>query len=635
MCGIAGVLRFDRRSPSRHALEAMGGRLRHRGPDGLGFYAPDDQPVGLAHTRLSVIDLATGDQPMFGGGKRHVLIFNGEIYNFRELRPKLERQGHSFRTTSDTEVILAAYAEWGEDFVDHVDGMFAIAIWDSERQRLVLARDRVGKKPLFLYRDDRILAFASEIKALLELPEVTATLDPSAIPLYLTFGYVPTPRTFYSEIVKLEPATVMSVGVDGSTRKRCYWSVRFGVASSTMTDATATLRLQELMNAAVERRMVADVPLGAFLSGGLDSNIVVALMSRMSDRPVKTFSIGFGDAEYDETAVARRAAAHYGADHTEFIVEPDAMDLYDELVAAYDEPFGDSSALPTSIVSKLARSNVTVALTGDGGDELFAGYLRLHAAALSEHVPRVVRRGGRALSSLIPSNGSSRGLAARAARYLRAASDPLAQRYLRWVGVLPEEAGTLLRPEVMAAHFDPGAAVASFDQILGEGRSASPLGRLMTLNFHTYLLDDLLVKADRCSMLHALELRSPFLDTELIEFAAALPERLLFRRGVTKRILRESFADMLPPEVVAQAKKGFGVPLDRWFRTRWRGLLAERLLQKDSALMEWLDPTAVRRVVDEHLSGSRNRGQQLWALLTLDCWLEANRARRTAVPAIV
>jgi asparagine synthase (glutamine-hydrolysing) len=618
MCGIAGILRFDGGQPA--PLAGATRCLAHRGPDGSGVYAPRNQPVALAHTRLSVIDLDTGDQPMLTIDGAVAIVYNGEIYNFRELRKELAARGHAFRTRSDTETILLSYLEWGEACVERLDGMFAFALWDVRNQSLLLARDRVGKKPLFVYRDDRQLVFGSELKAVLAVEGVDARLDPAAFPLYLTYGYVPTPRTFYQNISKLPPAVALTAHPDGTTTERRYWDVHFGQTMQHGSVVEAAAALRPILRTAVQHRMVADVPVGAFLSGGLDSSIVVGLMSELSDRPVRTFSIGFaGDASYDETRYARMVANHFGTEHTEFVVEPDAFDIFDDLVTAYDEPFGDSSAIPTAIVSRLTRSRVTVALTGDGGDELFAGYARMHAAAASERIPALMRSAGGAMASMIPAGGSFRSLPARAARFLSAAAQPLPDRYVQWIGFFPE-VQSLLRRDVFTAGADRAATRSSFRDHL-DRHEYSTLGNVLTLNFRTYLLDDLLVKADRCSMMHSLELRSPFLDTALIEFAAGLPDRYRFKRGRTKYILRRAFDTFVPKAVIERSKMGFGVPIDLWFRTRWRPVTESRLLDPQSPLLAWLDAAAVAAVVNAHMSGRMNRGHQLWALLTLDGWL--------------
>lgn len=609
----------------------MTARLHHRGPDGRGVYSAESGALGLAHTRLKVIDLETGDQPMFCPRGRLVVVFNGEIYNFRELRAELAKLGHAFRTRSDTEVILAAYAEWGRDCVGRFEGMFAFALWDSKSRRLLLARDRAGKKPLFVYRDAKRVVFASELKAILAHPEVPAEIDPPALPLYLTYGYVPSPGTFYRGIRKLPPGTTVEVGLQGEWEERTYWEPSFDWPPLRIDRKEAARELRRLLVQAIRRRLIADVPLGAFLSGGIDSTIIVGLMTQLLDQPVRTFSIGFaGDPYFDETAIARETSRVFGTNHTEFVVEPQEVNLLDSLVEAYDEPFGDSSAIPTSIVAKLTRAEVTVALTGDGGDELFAGYYRLLAGSYAEALPVLARRLGAQLAGLLPSGNHPRDLRTRTRRFLRVAAEPLPERYLHWIGFFPDQVPDLLRPELRNALFDREATLASFTAILSADRGGSTLGRLLALNYRTYLLDDLLVKADRCSMMRSLEVRAPFLDTDLVQFASRLPDRLRARGRRTKYLLRHAFADLLPAHVLGRGKMGFGIPLDRWFRSSWRSTLEERLLQREARVYEWLEFEAVRRMIEEHQAGRSDRGHQLWALLTLASWMESGAAAGAA-----
>ncbi|MFC1791769.1 asparagine synthase (glutamine-hydrolyzing) [Gemmatimonadota bacterium] len=411
MCGIAGVLFVHPRKPTssqegrRGALGdwavRMASTLSHRGPDGSATWVSPDGRCGLAHTRLKVIDLDTGDQPMGNEDGSVQVVFNGEIYNFRELRTELEGAGHRFRTRSDTEVIVHGWEEWGEELPDRLDGMFALAAWDGARSQLFLARDRAGKKPLFLYEDDDRIAFASEMKALLALPGVDETLDPRAIPLYLAFGYIPTPGTFHQRIRKLPPATSLLLRPDGGRRQRTYWSLDW--TPKEVGPEAASSGLRELMTRAVEKRLTSDVPLGAFLSGGIDSTVVVGLMSRLMSEPVRTFSIGMADdPTYDETHFARMAAKRFNTQHTSFTMEAQEVSLLDELLDAYDEPFGDSSALPTHIVSRLTRGEVTVALTGDGGDEMFGGYPRFAGMMVADRMPGWMVGLGNALGRRLP-----------------------------------------------------------------------------------------------------------------------------------------------------------------------------------------------------------------------------------------
>ncbi len=623
MCGIAGVLYLGEERATRMEVERMAAALRHRGPDGTGTWVSACGRCALAHTRLSVIDLDTGSQPMGNEDGAVQVVFNGEIYNFRELRRTLEGLGHRFRTRSDTEVLVHGWEAWGEALPEHLDGMFAFAVWDEWAGTLFLARDRAGKKPLFLYRDHRRLAFASEIKALLTLEDVDDTLDPAGFPLYLAYGYVPTPGTFYRAIKKVEPATWLRTREGGEAEVGRYWALDW--TPRPVGEAEAVARVRDLLASAVERRLIADVPLGAFLSGGIDSTLVVGLMSRFMDRPVRTFSIGMADdPTYDETRFAALAAGRFSTEHTAFTVEANEVDLLDELVATYDEPFGDSSALPTYILSRLTRSNVTVALAGDGGDELFAGYARFLGMVLAERMPRWLVHAGDAVGRRLPHVRSFRHPFRRFSRYFEAAALPGEERLLRWIGFLPDRLNALLNHELVSLP-DRRRLTESFRRPWERWREATPLARTLAVNFETYLLDDLLVKADRNSMAHGLELRSPFLDTALMEFAASLPDEYKVRRGRLKYLLRRAFPDLLPDEIVRRPKMGFGIPLPLWLRTRWRPLVEARLRSRESALHPWLRAEGVHGLVEEHLAGVADHGHALWALLTLESWLRQGR----------
>jgi asparagine synthase (glutamine-hydrolysing) len=600
----------------------MTATLAHRGPDGEGVHL--DGPVGLGHRRLSIIDLSeAASEPMTNEDGSLWLVFNGEIYNFRELRRSLESR-HPFRSQGDGEVILHLYEEKGEAAVAELDGMFAFALWDARQRRLLLARDRTGKKPLYYHDGPGAFAFASEAKALLAHPSVPHERDTSALPLFLTYGYVPTPGTFYRGIRALPPAHTLAVTEAGTGAPQRYWRARFTSAGSGMGDAEAEERFLSLLQTAVERRLVADVPLGAFLSGGLDSSSVVALMARAAGSRVKTFTIGFaGGAEYDERAHARVVAERFATEHTEFVVEPKALDLVDRLVYHHDGPFGDSSAVPTYLLSELTRTRVTVALNGDGGDEVFAGYLRLYGGALSESVPRVAFSALSGLLSLLPEPRDRKHPLRFAKRFAEAGRLPLLERNLRWNAYFTDDLEALLRPE-LAAGLDRQALLVSFRSAYAAG-SGSTLARLLQLNFETYLLDDLLVKMDRMSMAHGLEARSPFLDTAVVEFGAALPDRLRMRFGKGKLLLRRAMRGILPPSILARGKMGFGAPLGAWFRSDLSGFVRERLLDPASPLYEYLRREAVEDVIERHGAARADLSARIWALLTLESWLRQEK----------
>jgi asparagine synthase (glutamine-hydrolysing) len=636
MCGICGEVTFEAGLPVRvETIVSMRDRIAHRGPDAQGVFISTDGRAGLGFRRLAIIDLsADANQPMASeGGAVHV-VFNGEIYNFRELRAGLEARGRRFRTRSDTEVLLHLYEERGPAFVDAIDGMFAIALWDASRGRLVLARDRAGKKPLFYFQDGHRIVFGSEIKALFAHPDVPAEVDQAAVPSYFQYGYVPHPATMYRGVRQVDPASVVTVDRDGDVRARVYWRLEYPDASAParIDYAVARDRVRELTTAAVSRRLVSDVPLGAFLSAGIDSTIVVGLMTRLTSAPVKTFTIGFeGDAAYDETDAARQVAARFKTDHTEFRVKPSAVQLIDRLIWHHDGPFGDSSAIPTYLLSELTRQHVTVVLTGDGGDELFAGYLRFRAALAAERLPRVAGAVLSAALGLMPSAPNERHVLARARRFARFMHLPLVERVSRWNSLFPDALSDLLHPDVIraAGANDPLAHVR--DE-LEAFRRFSPLGQLLAANFASYLPDDLLVKTDRCTMAHSLEARSPLLDTALAEYAATLPDTFKLSRGRSKAILRDAFADLIPADIDRRPKTGFGVPLDRWFRGELRDFVRDTLLPPSAKLSGYVRQDRVRQLIDDHLAGRTNAGHRLWALVCFERWLHLLPAWRAPAP---
>ncbi len=638
MCGIAGVLYRDGTPADAHVLQAMASQLRHRGPDGSGVRS--FQGAGLAHTRLAIIDLTdAAAQPLGSDDGKVWVTFNGEIYNFRELRAELEGKGHRFRSSGDTEVIVRLYEEEGPAAIPRLDGMFALAIWDDRRRQLLVARDRTGKKPLYVYDDGQKVVFASEIKAILAHPAIDDEPWLAAIPLYLTYGYVPTPMSCYRFIRKLPPASVQIFRHGGGdTGPQAFWDypvlsdARSGSYRVPRVDE-AELRIRELFFAAVKKRLVSDVPLGAFLSGGIDSSLVVAAMSRLSPGRVKTFSIGFkNQPEFDETSYARMVAERYGTDHTEFKVEPQSWDLVEKLAWHYDEPYGDSSAIPTYIVSKLSRGSVTVALTGDGGDELFAGYDRFFAAQLAEALPRPVAGLLWRTSQLVPSGRNTRTVLARGKRFLERASEPLEDRFRNWSSFfhLPE-LQDLLSPEL--AQFARRDLIGeSFDGELARTRDADLVNRLLYLNARTYLLDDLNVKMDRASMAASLEARAPFLDTDLMEYVFRLPGDYKLRGRTKKWILKRAFRDLLPEPIARRSKMGFGVPLGAWFRGELRDYLQDTLLSPSADIYPMLRREAVQRMFELHQSGQRDFGQQFWLLSMLDMWLRRRSAAKRTYP---
>ena len=624
MCGICGELTFDGAPVRAETIASMRDRLEHRGPDAQGVFVSDDRRVGLGFRRLAIIDLSPlGNQPMANEDGDVRVAFNGEIYNFQTLRARLVAKGHTFRSHSDTEVLVHLYEDVGPSFVDAIDGMFAIAVWDVKAGRLVLARDRAGKKPLFVYRDARRLVFGSEIKAIFGHPDVPIDVDESQIPAYFTYGYIPHPATFYRGVTQIDPAGVLVVGADGRTESRRYWNLQFPDAGDErpVSRDSARERVRELVTDAVARRLVSDVPLGAFLSAGIDSTIVVGVMSRLMNAPVKTFTIGFeGAPAFDETAAARQVAERFKTEHTEFRVKPSAVDLIDRLVWHHDGPFGDSSAIPTFLVSQLTRQHVTVVLTGDGGDELFAGYLRFQAALAAERLPQMARPLAEFGLSLLPDAPHERHVLARARRFVKFMHLPLAERLVRWNSIFQDDLPSLLLRD---GQLDPLAHLSS---VLAGCRGASPLNQLLALNYASYLADDLLVKTDRCTMANSLEARCPLLDTALTEYAASLPDAFKLDGRRSKAILREAFADLIPADIDRRPKTGFGVPLDGWFRGELREYVRDVLLSPSAASRVVLKSDAVSKLVAAHQQGRANVGHRLWTLVCFERWLQQLRS---------
>jgi asparagine synthase (glutamine-hydrolysing) len=629
MCGICGELSLGASGPvSAEHVRAMRDLLVHRGPDSHGVFISLDGAAGLGFRRLRIIDLSeSANQPMPNEDASVHLVFNGEIYNFAGLRERLVAGGHRFRSHSDSEVIVHLYEDQGDRFVDELEGMFAIALWDARRRRLLLARDRAGKKPLFVYRDASRVAFASEIKAFFGHPEISLEANDEALPYYFIHGYVPRPETFYRRVSQIEPGTIVAISPDGRVDRRRYWKLRYPRAAEQQTLVTdrrdATGRVRSLVTQAVERRLISDVPVGAFLSGGIDSTIVVGLMAALTRAPVKTFSIGFdGDPEYDETRYARDVAERFATDHTEFLVTPSAIDLIDTLLWHHDGPFGDSSAIPTYLVSQLTRQHVTVVLTGDGGDELFAGYRRFHAALVADRLPASAGPLVSALLAPLPAAPNERHWLSRARRFAQSMALPPLERLTRWSGYFFEDLDELLASDFRQTQ-PPIDRLRYLRAELDELQRLSPLGSLLLANFDTYLPEDLLVKTDRMTMAASIEARAPLLDRELTEYAATLPDAWkLSRAGRTKLILRDAFADLIPPHINKRGKMGFGVPLDRWFRGALRPYVRDTLLGPGARCRVYLSTATLETLVRRHESGEANLGQQIWCLLAFERWLE-------------
>ena len=599
-------------------------RIRHRGPD-----QGSTDALGacvLGHQRLRVIDLEQGFQPVANETATVTAVFNGELYNFAELRRALAEDGHEVRGTGDTPVLPHLYEEHGPAFVEQLDGMFALALWDAPRGRLVLARDRLGKKPLVWARlPDGTLAFASELKALLALPDAPREPDLAALDAYLALQYVPGDRTGIKGIHRLPPGCVLIAEGDSERIER-YWEPR--LEERQLADDEWLELVRETVTGAVRKRLVADVPLGALLSGGIDSAIVVALMAQASSEPVRTFTVGFSDDAYDEREYARAVAERYDTRHTEIVLEPDAAETLPRLAAAFDEPLGDEAALPLYLICEAARREVTVALVGDGGDESFAGYERYAAMRLAERVPAPVAAvGARLLRGLPAGRAERRSTAFRAARFLEAASAPRAERYAELMQVLPlatrRDLWTDDARKELGALASPGLLL---------GRAPVPgIAGLQLLDVDTYLPGDLLPKSDIASMAHSLELRSPLLDHRVVELGLSLPDGLKLAGREGKQALRRAFAGDLPPVVAGRGKSGFGVPLALWFRTELREPARELLLGERARERGWFRPEAVERLLGEHERGRADHGHRLWTLVMLELWLRAHVEAPAAV----
>ncbi len=600
----------------------MASVINHRGPDDEGIYVKNN--VGLAHKRLSILDLSpAGHQPMNNEDGSIWIVFNGEIYNFLDLREELQKKGHTFRSRTDTETIIHLYEEKGVECVHDLRGMFAFAIWDENKKRLFCARDRAGKKPFVYAHTEDGLVFASEIKSLLRDPALKRNLDYSAIHHYLTYQYVPSPLSIFKDIKKLPPAHVLIYEGGDLTIKR-YWSLSYQKKLHLSSVGEYGEQFRDLFQEAVKIRLRSDVPLGAFLSGGIDSSLVVAVMSRLMNQPVKTFSIGFEEEGYDEVAFARIIAEKYETDHHEFTVKPDAVSILPQLVWHYNEPFADSSAIPTYYVSKMTRDFVTVALNGDGGDESFAGYERYVADKLADYyrrVPPFIREGIiRRVVDTLPHSTNRRNFFRRLKRFVKGISEPPERRYVRWICFFDNEMkGDLYTPSFK----DLNRELDSVDLTVKWYERADAeqfLDRTLFVDVMSYLPEDLLVKVDIASMAHSLEARSPFLDHKVMEFAALLPPNLKLRGMETKFLLKDTLSDIVPQEILQRKKMGFGVPLDVWFRNDLKEMAYDVLLDQKSIERGYFRKEYVLQMLDDHVSKRYDHSYRIWALLFLELW---------------
>lgn len=613
MCGISGASTFKESGVPAGVVRRINDAVRHRGPDDEGFFRDARGHVELGHRRLSIIDLTTGHQPVFNEDGRVAIVFNGEIYNYQELRADLEQKGHRFVTHSDTETIVHLYEEYGDACLDRLRGMFAFAIWDGRRDELFIARDRVGKKPIYYAHVNGTLYFASEIQALFTVPEIPRDLDYDAIDLFLTYSCIPSPRSIYTGIHKLPPAHALRFSAAGVSTTR-YWRPEYQ-PKLTIGYQEATEELRRLLTDAVRLRLISDVPLGAFLSGGVDSSAIVAIMSRLSDRPVKTFSIGFEDEGFNELPFAREVAAQYRTEHQEFMVAPDKLDVLAELVRHYGEPYGDSSAIPTWYLSRMTRTHVTVALNGDGGDELFGGYpwyRMIHTFnAAANPVVRAVARAGMVARAAMP-------------RQARRALELLAMDRPHQFQSLRSYQNGRDRTALYHADFRARLRVNAeaylcdlYDESLSSDYDAS-----FKADFLSYLPEDLMVKVDRASMAHGLECRSPLLDQELVEFASRLPPEWKIASGRSKSILKDAVGAWFPAGFVDRRKMGFSVPVGRWFKGELKSFIHDRLMHGPLSRIPLVRADALAAILREHNDGVRDHETSIWNLLMLSLWFE-------------
>jgi asparagine synthase (glutamine-hydrolysing) len=621
MCGIAGFVTQDDSRDARAARESLArmcGVIAHRGPDDEGLQVTGSAAIGMR--RLSIIDLEGGHQPMSGCNPETAIVFNGEIYNFRELKAELEARGHTFKTNSDTEAIVHAFEEYRVACVHHLRGMFAFAIWNARERELFMARDRAGKKPLYYAVTPRgTLIFGSELKSLREHPEFRGEINVEALDAYLTFGYVPDPLTIFRDVHKLPPGHTLTFK-DGRATVQQYWDFPYEQPQIDpfTTEEACIGELQNLLDEAVRLRLIADVPLGAFLSGGVDSSTVVGLMARHTDRPVKTFSIGFNEDSYNELKYARIAAKKFATEHHEFIVTPEICDVVDDLVWHFDEPFADSSAIPTYMVSKLAREDVKVVLSGDGGDELFAGYTRYAVDPRRSgfaRLPRMFRAGVmQPLGRNLPHRAWGR-------NYMHnVALDPL-DRYLEDISIFKRLNKASLYTSDLLSQLSGGNALVRFREIAAAARSDSGLDPLLYLDSKTYLPGDILTKVDRMSMAASLEARVPLLDHKLIEFVCTrIPASMKMKGLATKHIFKEAVRSLVPAEILDRPKQGFGVPIDQWINQQLRARLRDTLTEARTMQRGYVEPGYVNLLLDEHERGRRDHAMELWALFMLELW---------------
>jgi asparagine synthase (glutamine-hydrolysing) len=632
MCGICGTYQFSRgRAADGELLKQMNATLVHRGPDGGGIHL--DGAVGLAARRLAIIDLEHGDQPMLAADGQVCVVQNGEILNHLELRAGLEREGLRFRTRCDTEVLLHLYLRYGPDFVSQLRGMFALALWDRRAGRLLLARDRFGIKPLYYELGEGHLSFGSELKALLRQPSFSTGVDADALHSFLAFNSIPAPLTIYRAARKLPPGHLLICDGDGARVSR-YARPAPAPADRLRGESADELaaELGDRLEESVSAHLLSDVPVGVLLSGGVDSSVLAALAARVSPYRVSTFSIGFKERSFNELELARQVADRYGTDHHELVVSPHVAELLPKLAAAFDEPFADSSAIPTYLVSELAAQHVKVVLSGEGGDELFGGYETYSADQLALRVGGAAARLAPLVERLPSSNGRV-SLDYRAKRFVRASALPPLERHHGWKEIFsPAQRAELLRPDWRAAPADP---LDGWRQRFDETADAPLLARLQDIDLGIYLADDLLVKTDRMSMAHSLEARVPYLDPVVAELALALPSAMKVRGLSKKRLLRRTARGLIPREIVRARKRGFSIPAAAWLRGELEPLARELLAPERIRSQGFFEPAFVTGLLDEHVARRQDHSRQLWGLISFSLWAEQTASeKRGARPAV-
>ena len=643
MCGITGILHLDGKPVDSSVLKAMADTLSHRGPDAEGFYlnhqpeqppssvppapctvyrAPCTVTVGLAHRRLSIIDLSSGHQPMSNEDESVWIVFNGEIYNFQDLRKELISRGHIFKTNSDTEVIVHAYEEWGEDCVERLRGMFAFAIWDQRNQRLFLARDRLGIKPLYYFWDGKRLLFGSEIKSILAYPGVHRNINIQALYDYFRLLYIPAPKSIFKDIFKLPAGHILTMGPDSNLAVQQYWDLRFE-SEERISEQEWCARILEKLQEAVKIRLISEVPLGAFLSGGIDSSAVVGLMASLLDEPVKTASIGFEEQKFNELPYARQIASHFGTDHHEEIVRSDAIAILEKLAWYFDEPFADSSAVPTYYVSQVARKKVTVALSGDGGDENFAGYRRYYFDLLENQLrgifPTFFRKyaiGG--LAKIYPKADWAPQIFRAKTLLTNLSLDPMEGYFnsMSWFGNIKNN---ILSKE-LHSELCGYSTLEVFKNHYAKAPTNDSLSAIQYVDIKTYLVDDILTKVDRASMAHALEVRVPILDHEFMELVAQIPATLKLCGKTGKYIFKKALESLLPGDILYRKKMGFSIPLSQWLRSELKDLFEESVFSSSAISASFLEMKIVRQMWRQHQSGTRDWGPELWTILFWEKW---------------